>query len=395
MKIYKKDSMIIYYLIAIFIIYASDSMLFSANSQNSINNLSKIVQLLVGSLSFVGYILFKKISHKELFLLLFIAISLTFTHLVNEESTIIALQRYSVILFSYVIIKSADLNKLIIAYLRIMLVIAIVSIIGYIFVHEILASGVLPTIVNGKGKVFAFGVLTNLPISTVRTRNWGPFVEPGVYQGYLVISIIFVLYTVKVKRKILYLIIYSIALFTTYSTTGYIAIALAILSYLLLRDNHVSKKIKLGVFVVGVIMVFILSTNGVFYRLFTNKFVHDNVPERLLSIKYGLLTFFYSPLFGHGSNYLQASNQLAGMSFNFTNSIIGNYVIFGLVIGTMYLIGFIKFSLILTKKLIPFIFLTLSIIAVLSGQLYPYSYIFHIIMLFGLIGNPKRLESNS
>ncbi len=72
-------------------------------------------------------------------------------------------------------------------------------------------------------------------------RNSGPFWEPGAFAGYLAIGIAFeMLLFRKYSWRVLFLLI---ALLTTFSTTGYLAVGLFFLLYLLFLETNKKRKL--------------------------------------------------------------------------------------------------------------------------------------------------------
>lgn len=72
------------------------------------------------------------------------------------------------------------------------------------------------------------------PIYKIHQRNIGVFWEPGMYQGYLILVVLYVATAKKRNiRTLLYQLIMVTTLFTTQSSTGFILLLLALLVYIL------------------------------------------------------------------------------------------------------------------------------------------------------------------
>ena len=72
------------------------------------------------------------------------------------------------------------------------------------------------------------------PIYKIHQRNIGVFWEPGMYQGYLILVVLYVATAKKRNiRTLLYQLIMVTTLFTTQSSTGFILLLLVLLVYIL------------------------------------------------------------------------------------------------------------------------------------------------------------------
>lgn len=100
-------------------------------------------------------------------------------------------------------------------------------------------------------------------------RNPGPFWEPGAFAIYLNLALIFNLIIEKkiwTKKNI----ILSIALITTFSTSGYIAFFILIFSFYTINQSIV-KKIMYGLFLLPILITLYFSLD------FLNKKVEQNI----------------------------------------------------------------------------------------------------------------------
>ena len=232
-----------------------------------------------------------------------------------------------------------------------------------------------PAIAGHKGQVFQLYGLSNVRISMPGYRNWGPFVEPGIYQTYLIIGIVFLMFDKPdIKRTKLCLGILIFTLITTFSTTGFISIPFILLAYILNSKNTSSaivKRILLLLLATGVVFWFI---NSEFFDLVvSNKF--DNIEDtgRTPTIIYGLQLWLKRPIFGYSSKFAEPLFELAGFEFGITNTFIGNLISFGAFVGIYSLIGIILYAKSYSKKPLVYICLAIGLIISLSGETYRYS----------------------
>ena len=172
------------------------------------------------------------------------------------------------------------LNKKILAYYSdIIYFFCIISLICFAYNH---IWGVLPYISLGErmdgGSGFRvtsiiYTQLYNLNSQGLTFRNCGPFWEPGAFQGFVNLAITIELLSDKVRDKIwsFRMLIFVITVITTYSTGGYIVLALIFFYYLSTnKDLAMLNKIMLiGLFFMIALIVF-LKTDFLY-----NKIVND------------------------------------------------------------------------------------------------------------------------
>lgn len=84
-------------------------------------------------------------------------------------------------------------------------------------------------------------------------RNSGMFWEPGAFQGYICIAFVFLIKCTDLLHKKLYGGILTIALITTFSTTGYIVFAFIVIYYTLYY-NKVANGAKIVLFFLIVLL---------------------------------------------------------------------------------------------------------------------------------------------
>ena len=107
----------------------------------------------------------------------------------------------------------------------------------------------VPKITNTAGILFnnyIFSVTTEVGA----TRLWGPFSEPGVYQMFLVFALYFYSITAK-KISYFRVIVYVLAVILTKSTTGYFAIAPALIFVIM---NNGSKRTKKSTYLLFILI---------------------------------------------------------------------------------------------------------------------------------------------
>jgi len=164
-------------------------------------------------------------------------------------------------------------------------------------------------------------------------RNYGPFWEPGAFQIFLVMALIFMLSGDREDKKSIGLLIFTLV--TTGSTLGYIS--LLILSPWII-EKYFGKKISaknllvIFIFICGIAYV-LMSRN------LTNKFTPGNASlrDRTYDIEYGLQLIKMHPFKGFGSTTIATSN-IHNIYYCNSNGILSTLFTFGIPFGIFYLI---------------------------------------------------------
>lgn len=212
------------------------------------------------------------------------------------------------------------------------------------------------------GKVFLYGK------AYFSNRNFGPFWEPGAFQGFLVLAILMLLFVnEQINKKRTKIFILLITIITTRSTTGYIIIIIFFLffqnDFIRLffpeEDNRKQKNKKLKIIFLKVFLV-IFGILGIALivnsSVFTEKFFHQGESYESFAIRTN--DFFLSiqmilehPFFGYGFGIEERTLQLN--LINNSNGLFSAAATYGLVFMVTYLVYFkkgLRYFFKLTKK---------------------------------------------
>lgn len=110
-------------------------------------------------------------------------------------------------------------------------------------------------------------------------RNCGPFGEPGQYQCVLSVALYFVLfrsYLFTEKERFRYLLVFFVALLTTLSTSGYIAMAIIVICFLLQSKNKIDRRAKYLFWGILICSIFFFSYTDL-GQDFMNTAVYDKI----------------------------------------------------------------------------------------------------------------------
>lgn len=207
-------------------------------------------------------------------------------------------------------------------------------------------------------------------------RNCGMFWEPGAFQGYIMLAFLFYINDYKSLWKIhrWKCIILSLALLTTFSTTGYIVYLLYI-AYIIFT-SRISYYIKTCVVFITLVccihayhnLDFLGEKIEVQYENATNLRNNEVSWSRMGAMKIDIQQISRHPLVGNGfvmtSRYEKLGNKMAGAGNGFTGAIN----MLGIPCIAMYLITLYR-SLNFNEKKQKIFFISLIVI-LLNGEFF-------------------------
>lgn len=112
------------------------------------------------------------------------------------------------------------------------------------------------------GGVYSYGGFIYRWATVHELRNCGPFGEPGQYQGLLSVALYFSLFKKhcfkNIKERETYIFIFTLAILTTLSTNGYIALTILYFGYLccVTRDRTIKQFIKRLLIITVLVFIF-------------------------------------------------------------------------------------------------------------------------------------------
>lgn len=203
-------------------------------------------------------------------------------------------------------------------------------------------------------------------------RNNGVYWEPGAFQIFLNIGLI-LNFKYKIQNQRIYLIILTIAIFTTFSTAGYITAALI---YLIYTFKHILKKPRIlaGGVLFALLFLFIENKVGVI----SNKFSDDNYSytRRTMDTASNIDLMFKKPFLGWGFQ----NNEVLLTYYNLKDSSNALFQ-FG------YQFGFVLFLILIVhyffqmKRVSTSLFETVGLFIILYLMLSNQNLIFHPVFL--------------
>lgn len=258
-----------------------------------------------------------------------------------------------------------------------------------------------PTFTNIADQPFYNFFVFLVPTDVEHLRNYGLFREPGVFQMYLIMALIFNTYNSKCFN-IRYFIILSIALIFTYSTTGFIAYGVYLIVFYLLRkkirisNKNLRKLILLLIAGISFLLLKtdLLSSEGMIFDKFENTNRSTTV-ARLASYTSSYDLWCESPVWGNGltkteDKFKEITYAFYGQESTNTNTLMSELATYGTLFFILICSGLILFVkkigvTFLDKSLLFLIFIILS-----TGEKLTFSPFFYIICFYGWTIQPYK-----
>lgn len=391
-----------YYLFVLYIIYATDSLLFSTNENASTVKASQYFILFLTTIFGLRYLMLRK-KKKDFLLLLAICSFLFLSMFVVGDFSGGYFLKIALFLFSYFFFELSDTERFIDAFLNVMKVIAVVSLIGFIFGSFISDISFLPTLKSTVQSEYVSLFFTNIPSQLdLQNRNYGPFWEPGVYQAYLIMALFFSLFYKKGRNRF-EVVLFTVTTITTFSTTGIIALCFLFSGYVLSvsKEKEEGKKSKwlvvLLLFVGGLYLWF---GNNIWEMVFQKLRLGTesaSFSSRWNAIGANFYIMKQYPFFGCGPNKISTLLHLyfnnvrqTGTFFN-VNTILAHFSIYGLPVGLYFLWNIGRFmNAFIQKNLLAKGLVLLAVVCILSGENFMYSLFFNLIFFM----NADQLKRN-
>lgn len=209
----------------------------------------------------------------------------------------------------------------------------------------------VPVFQNQGGVEFYNFLLSFVPLNFVKTRNFGIFREPGVYQFFLILALYLNHYWVQWKQpKHMWILsgILSLTMLTTFATGG--VLELGLLWMVLFFDKKLYRyrwvwAVLAGLLIAGfgIAAYCIAQENALFWEVYDmviGKFTYqeESVGDRVGSVLVNLDAFLHNPLFGR-----RIAQVLYAIQNNTTSSLI-LFGVFGLAGGCLHVAGWVALA---------------------------------------------------
>ena len=340
-------------------------------------------------------LLFGKPSFKHLPVFLVLMVAFWASFLVNREELVVHLKICFGLCVGYLFFESFPFSLFKKAYINVMIFISVYSVLFLLAFRTIpfLSSFSLLNVPNqGFASIVFFTYTGSL-------RNCGLFWEPGAFQAFLGVAVIFEL--VNKNYRSLKTLLLIATMVTTFSTTAFFAVGLFLI--FLSFDGKKRTRIKTisrVLIVISMIAVLVFSDylfNGA-YSVFgkLSQFASNKETSTFTTnIRYWatikpLEGFLTSPIFGLGNYGLTdyAIDYTFGMN---TNTVINFFAVYGIVYGILAMTGIFK-AVVYEKTLRSIICFFLFLLLIISEN-FVNNPLFLIIILYGLSISKKDIRS--
>ena len=322
----------------------------------------------VGIFLFCIYVIFQKraINVKRVIALLIFVTPIIFTFICEQTDNLNYYISFIVrIIFAYFIATTFSFRKVVDIYLKIMTVISVIALIGYILFNTTNLVDYMPKLLNSNDVEYAIGIVFNM-IVALPDRNCAMFWEPGLFATALTVAMVFEILFKQKPISILRILLFSVCYFTANSSAGYILLFLC-LSLLVFRNKKLRRDkplrgvvnviiVLLIVFVILNLDTIILSTplkdNEYFVKLLSDNLVESS---RVLAVWHNLDIFAQNPIFGAGISYVTQHMQYVADTSTITY-LMSVFGLWGIAYALGWIFGIFKLKNIgIMSKLILFV----------------------------------------
>ena len=388
------------FLIVACIVIVSDDTLFFGTNINPIFETIKYA-VLIGMLFILGikqlrYFNIHQVKYSQIPCLVMCLLVLA-SGIVNGDLRTGYYYKCIILILSYEIVSYMSIDDFAKNFEKLLYFFALISVVCTI-VAEISLSvfSIFPIFYNSAYTPFYNVGVYLVPVSAGLLRNYGIFREPGVYQMFLLIGLIFHLYYSD-EVKIFRIFIYVLAVVLTFSTTGYIALAIFFLLYLSKRNISYSdqkrKYILVCLLIVGVLLMAtqtdLLSSEGMVFDKFSNM-KRTTMIARFASVFANLRIWLQHPIFGAGlikvsEEFPRIALEMYGKAVTHnTNTLLCELSTYGVIYTCLLLYGYVKYSAVLTKNKFQRLLILLIIFILSCGEKLTFSPIIYVLAFYGM-----------
>lgn len=253
-----------------------------------------------------------------------------------------------------------------------------------------------PVFYNSAGTAFYNMLVCMITVPGETVRNYGIFREPGVFQMFLMIGLLFYTYFGK-EFKIYRFFVYLVALGLTYSTTGYIAAIIYLMLYIVKDTRKISdqKKKLATVALISVGLLFLLtrtdllSADGMVFDKFSNMKRYTTV-ARFASISANIEMWLQAPVFGKGLIYVNDTfPELSRMRYGYasthnTNTLLCELATYGILYTAILVAGYTRLVKRMSERRIEQGLIGAALLVLMFGEKLTFSPIIYVLMFYGL-----------
>ena len=345
-----------YFFVFTAVYFSMDTLQFGTNKEEIFSTILYVSVPLLAMIAFVYGGLKRKRIHAIALLITFAMCVMSIaTHLATESQLNMKyFFEIMVILQAYLICTVVTVEDFKRAFTNVMSVLAVVSVAG--FALRYIYPGIvnhIPVLTNLSDLKYGNLLLTTIPhdVMYVTFRNYGIFREPGVYQFFLNLALIFLLEKPNVAKSWqLYSLL--VAMVFTFSTAGYILSIAIVLVYFFLDRLQIKASTVLpmliAILVVGSLFSrgIIKADSNIFSKLLTSN---SSTNSRFGSIAVDFHIAKMSPVFGCGFEFVEnnfriiALDEFALNEMHNTNTVMKMMAVHGFAMPFLFVLGIALF----------------------------------------------------
>lgn len=321
-----------------------------------------------------------------------------------ESSMGITISYLALLIFSYIYTKYFSFFCFVSIFKKLMFAQCLLSLIMWVIATFFLKIIPLPELIyyqatTGEQQIYySFYYFVNMAQDAYGEfyRAMGAFWEPGIFQAYIIISILFeVIYpSKKTIYSIGFILIHILTLIVTFSTTGYVGFVVLILYLILANKKTVQMKwyVKFFMlFIMLVLVVLVLNNKEIYMKVF-GKIDEQNgsYVSRYASWSGNIQLALQYPFMGVGYgntakhlNVLIAEYSRLGYIHQ-TNTFTNYFATWGIFIGGYFIYGWMRFCRRISKDIFSGIILFILFVVITSGENFLPSLFFNTLIFYGI-----------
>ncbi len=378
-----------------FCIFAMLFLTSSFNVTNDIISSTVTIALWVLTAAFLCLSIHKMQTDQMVIFILLLA-SFAVSSVANSENS----RNMMAVIFSFLVAflysTIYDFHQFQRAFIRVMKWLCIISLVGYV------ACSLVPSlreigVVSNKGGVNYANFFIYVS-SASGNRNLGMFWEPGAFQTFINIAFLFEI--IQEKPDLKTIVIFVATIITTFSTTGYIAMAMILFLVFLHKNNMKNESLKTFiafVFIILAVLVyfyqdFLLDTTrssvfGKIINFFTRGQFNASGGSSSATVRFFAVTkpfeeFLQRPLFGWGYEGLIERTEQYTLTMN-TCTFVNWLAVYGVTFGVTMLSGFVRLSQKIGKSMLAIVLVFLIFFVVTMSENYVNNAFFVLLVMYG------------
>lgn len=341
----------------------------------------------------------KRVTNLDYKLLLLLSVITLVVGLVHGFTSPTYFYKVFLYLMIFFMIRSCRLDDIQVSFYRVTFFFSALSLAFYVSVGILGMHFLLPvSLEGGAGASYNTNFLYS-QLSEWAIRNCGIFREPGVFQIYLNMALLF--YYNQNKDALITKIsaVLIIAIITTLSSAGIVVMmAIVLIQYLLRRHGSVKSTVIFISFAIVAGYMIMASFDEIFYKIQLGTADSGSAFARYYSLIIPMKMWWDYPLFGCGASefndLILRYKTMTGETLNpylVTNCFTVNFATSGLIVGLFYLLGVISGTMKLCNNTRFTWAATALVLVMFSCEGIMYSCIFNLLLVGGLCLNKKRI----